>query len=73
MATRTSSRPNQRHAATHSNAVDDAKAFVEEHDVKEVTHDLAEYLIGYARDNPGTSALVCLGMGFVLGWKLKPW
>lgn len=39
-------------------------------DVKE---DLVEYLTCYARQNPGHAALACLGVGFVLGWKLKPW
>jgi hypothetical protein len=27
----------------------------------------------YARDEPITFALVALGIGFVLGWRLKPW
>lgn len=27
----------------------------------------------YARERPGVVALWCLGLGFVLGWKLKPW
>jgi hypothetical protein len=27
----------------------------------------------YARSNPETVALWCVGIGFVLGWKLKPW
>ena len=35
--------------------------------------DLMEYLHDYARENPGAAALWCLGIGFVLGWKLKPW
>jgi hypothetical protein len=38
-----------------------------------MTGDLAEYLTNYARQNPGTAALTCLAIGFVLGWKLKPW
>ena len=42
-------------------------------DAKQVSHDFVEYLTDYARDNPGTAALWCLGVGFVLGWKLKPW
>ncbi len=40
---------------------------------KEITTDLTEYLTEYARENPGYAALWCLGIGFVLGWKLKPW
>jgi len=27
----------------------------------------------YGRANPESLALWCLGIGFVLGWKLKPW
>ncbi len=27
----------------------------------------------YAREKPEAAALWCLGIGFVLGWKLKPW
>jgi hypothetical protein len=39
-------------------------------DVKE---DLVEYMTCYAKQNPAHAALFCLGVGFVLGWKLKPW
>jgi len=35
--------------------------------------DLVYHLSEYARENPTTAALWCLGIGFVLGWKLKPW
>jgi len=35
--------------------------------------DLVQYAINYARQNPGTAALWCFGVGFILGWKLKPW
>lgn len=27
----------------------------------------------YAAESPEKFALACLGIGFVLGWKLKPW
>lgn len=27
----------------------------------------------FVREQPETAALWCLGIGFVLGWKLKPW
>ena len=40
---------------------------------KEITRDLVDYLTDYARENPGHAAMWCLGIGFVLGWKLKPW
>jgi hypothetical protein len=35
--------------------------------------DLVEYARDYARERPQTAALICLGVGFILGWKLKPW
>lgn len=35
--------------------------------------DLMEYLKQYARERPEMMALACLGIGFILGWKLKPW
>ncbi len=35
--------------------------------------DALEYCKAYARQKPETAALVCIGIGFVLGWKLKPW
>ena len=35
--------------------------------------DLMDYFKEYAREKPEVVALWCLGIGFVLGWKLKPW
>jgi hypothetical protein len=35
--------------------------------------DMIEYYQQYARERPEVCALWCLGIGFVLGWKLKPW
>ena len=35
--------------------------------------DLVRYLTEYARERPDVAALWCLGLGFILGWKLKPW
>ena len=37
------------------------------------TTDFVEYLKNYAREKPDVAALWCFGIGFVLGWKLKPW
>jgi hypothetical protein len=36
-------------------------------------NDLIEYLKEYAREKPEVAALWCFGIGFILGWKLKPW
>lgn len=38
-----------------------------------VLNDLQCYAKQYIQRQPETAALVCLGIGFVLGWKLKPW
>jgi hypothetical protein len=35
--------------------------------------DVVEYFRQYARERPEVAALWCLGIGFVLGWKLKIW
>ncbi len=35
--------------------------------------DLIDYVREYARQKPEVVALWCFGVGFVLGWKLKPW
>lgn len=40
---------------------------------RSMTRDLVEYLREYAREKPEVAALWCLGIGFILGWKLKPW
>jgi hypothetical protein len=39
----------------------------------EVMQDIMACLRDYAREKPEVVALWCLGIGFVLGWKLKPW
>jgi len=40
---------------------------------KHPTQDLTQYCREYARENPEIVALWCFGVGFVLGWRLKPW
>ena len=35
--------------------------------------DIVEYLKDYAKAKPDVAALWCFGIGFVVGWKLKPW
>ena len=41
--------------------------------VREPLEELKSNLVGYARQRPELVALYCFGLGFVLGWKLKPW
>jgi len=38
-----------------------------------MANDVTGYLKEYARDHPTSFGLWALGIGFVLGWKLKPW
>lgn len=38
-----------------------------------VVEDLIAYFKEYARERPDICALTCFGVGFVLGWRLKPW
>lgn len=37
------------------------------------SEDFVDYLKAYAKAKPEAAALWCVGVGFVLGWKLKPW
>ena len=34
---------------------------------------LTDHLMQFCKENPGTAAAWCFGIGFVLGWRLKPW
>jgi hypothetical protein len=47
-------------------------SYSREHEFQ-VGRDLVEYLRDYARERPEVAALWCFGIGFILGWKLKPW
>ncbi len=38
-----------------------------------MAHETLDRFKDYARENPASVALWALGIGFVLGWKLKPW
>jgi len=63
----------QTKATAQASPAAEPKELLDDESVKEMTRDIAEYLTTYARRNPGTAALACLAIGFVLGWKLKPW
>ena len=55
-----------------SRPLEDDPQFSADRDIADKTS-LRSYLEDYTRHNPGTVALWCLVVGFVLGWKLKPW
>jgi ElaB/YqjD/DUF883 family membrane-anchored ribosome-binding protein len=46
---------------------------MQETDPMEIGRDLVEHAREYIRENPESAALWALGIGFVLGWKLKIW
>ncbi|MGD9635698.1 MAG: hypothetical protein AB7G28_14745 [Pirellulales bacterium] len=63
--TRTTAKANGRKTA--------AKPELDLSDEMEVARDVVDYLKEYAREKPEVAALWCFGIGFILGWKLKPW
>lgn len=38
-----------------------------------IANDVIDRVKDYAREHPASFALWAVGVGFVLGWKLKPW
>lgn len=46
---------------------------LEDPKISDVAVDAAESIRIYAKKRPEVVAMWCLGVGFVLGWKLKPW
>lgn len=44
-----------------------------EREEMDLFRDLSEYFRQYARERPEVVAGICFGLGFVLGWRLKPW
>ena len=59
-------------AATQTRKQPSAK-IAERSEQKQPIDDLVRYCKDYARERPEVCALWCFGVGFVLGWKLKPW
>jgi hypothetical protein len=41
--------------------------------IESMANDAIDRFKDYAREHPTSVALWALGIGFVLGWKLKPW
>jgi hypothetical protein len=50
-----------------------AAEFPEMGTLEHAVHDTLGRLQHYARENPTAFGLWAFGIGFVLGWKLKPW
>jgi hypothetical protein len=56
-----------------ASAAADQESLSANKDQRHPVDDLVDYVVSYAREKPEVAALWCLGIGFVLGWKLKPW
>jgi hypothetical protein len=41
--------------------------------LESVAEEVFDSIKRYARENPGSALLIALGIGFVMGWRLKPW
>jgi hypothetical protein len=41
--------------------------------IEEPMEEMMALLRKYARQRPEMTALACFGIGFVLGWRLRPW
>jgi len=41
--------------------------------LENMANDALDNLKDYAREHPTSFALWAVGIGFILGWKLKPW
>jgi hypothetical protein len=70
MATQTHSRNEQR---TDGGMQRSQRLANQGEDAMQPFDDLYKYFQDYARERPDVVALWCFGIGFVLGWKLKPW
>ena len=46
---------------------------VEPPSLSDAAQDALSIFQDYAKDRPDVVAFTCLGIGFILGWKLKPW
>ncbi|HEY1068844.1 MAG TPA: hypothetical protein VGE52_22175 [Pirellulales bacterium] len=59
--------------STAQNIKNQINSNIREEEGKDLLNDAVTYLREYAQEKPETLALWCFGIGFVLGWKLKPW
>lgn len=69
-ATKTKSK---RSTATTRSSSNNTPAENQQDGDKSPGQDLMHYLKEYAREQPGVAAAWCFGIGFIVGWRLKPW
>lgn len=67
-----SSTAQTRQPKNSDNSVSNRSASSAESQLSPLT-DLQNYARQYVEEQPEMAAIICLGVGFVLGWKLKPW
>lgn len=58
---------------THTSQLEDTTAYPPDSEQLQPGADLVDYVKEYARQKPEVAALWCFGIGFIVGWKLKPW
>jgi hypothetical protein len=51
----------------------ESRSECEPESMQEAVDEMIGLLRKYARQRPEMVALTCLGVGFILGWRLKPW
>ena len=69
----TTQQAEQRTQATSSGPVASRRQIQDPPSLSETANDAIECFQHYAKERPDVVAMCCLGVGFVLGWKLKPW
>ena len=65
--------PNRHNSVAEGQSTQAQRRSNSESDALSPVNDLMEYVRTYAKQNPEAAALWCLGIGFVLGCKLKFW
>ena len=65
--------PNRHNSVAESQSTQTQRPSRSESQPVSPVNDLMEYVRTYAQQNPEAAALWCLGIGFVLGCKLKFW
>lgn len=73
MTMKSTTRSQNTSRATEGSSAHNANMQAEDSGQLQPADDLVDYVTAYARQNPGTAALGCFGVGFIVGWKLKPW
>ena len=60
-------------STAHPNSSSQSRPSSERNCPMKPTQDIVNYVREYARQKPDVAALWGLGLGIVVGWKIKPW